>query len=191
MAMQRSFIKRFTDIVFSLLLLIITSPLLLIAMIAIKLDSKGPVFFVHERMGYKGKPFKMFKFRGMIDNALNFGPELTQMNDPRITRVGKLLRRTSLDEIPQVINVLKGEMSIIGPRPEVISIASKYKEEQKKVFEFFPGITGISQINGRQLLIPEDRVIMEIQYYQNATFSKDLSILFKTFKVILSNQGNL
>jgi len=191
MAMQRSFIKRFTDIVFSLLLLIITSPLLLIAMIAIKLDSKGPVFFVHERMGYKGKPFKMFKFRGMIDNALNFGPELTQMNDPRITRVGKLLRRTSLDEIPQVINVLKGEMSIIGPRPEVISIASKYKEEQKKVFEFFPGITGISQINGRQLLNPEDRVIMEIQYYQNATFFKDLSIILKTFKVILSNKGNL
>jgi len=191
MKMQGSFTKRFTDIVFSLLLLIITSPLLLIAMIAIKLDSKGSVFFIHERMGYMGKPFKMFKFRGMIDNALDFGPELTQKDDPRITKVGKLLRRTSLDEIPQVINVLKGEMSIIGPRPEVISIASKYTDEQKKVFEFLPGITGISQINGRQLLNPEDRVIMEIQYYQNATFFKDLSIILKTFKVILSNKGNL
>ena len=191
MGKQGSFIKRCTDIIFSIIILILSFPILIISAIAIKLDSKGPVFFVHERMGYKGKPFKMFKFRGMIDNALNFGPELTQMNDPRITRVGKLLRRTSLDEIPQVINVLKGEMSIIGPRPEVISIASKYKEEQKKVFEFFPGITGISQINGRQLLNPEDRVIMEIQYYQNATFFKDLSIILKTFKVILSNKGNL
>jgi lipopolysaccharide/colanic/teichoic acid biosynthesis glycosyltransferase len=191
MGKQGSFIKRFTDITFSLLLLIITSPILLIAMIAIKLDSKGPVFFIHERMGFKGEPFKMFKFRGMIDNALSLGPELTQKNDPRITRVGKFLRRTSLDEIPQVINVLKGEMSIIGPRPEVISIANRYSDQQKKVFDFKPGITGISQINGRQLLLPEDRVEMEIKYYKQATFVKDLIILIKTLKVILTNKGNI
>jgi len=191
MGKQGSFTKRFTDIVFSLLLLIITSPLLLIAMIAIKLDSKGPVLFVHERMGYKGKPFKMFKFRGMIDNALKFGPELTQLNDPRITRVGKFLRRTSLDEIPQTINVLKGEMSIVGPRPEIISIASKYDEQQKSVFNFKPGITGYSQINGRQLLIPGERVKMEIEYYGKSTFFKDLIIVLKTLKVVFTNKGNI
>jgi len=191
MGKQGSFAKRFTDIVFSLLLLIITSPLLLIAMIAIKLDSKGPVLFVHQRMGYKGKPFKMFKFRGMIDNALNFGPELTQLNDPRITRVGKFLRRTSLDEITQTINVLKGEMSIVGPRPEIISIASKYDEKQKSVFNFKPGITGYSQINGRQLLIPGERVKMEIEYYGNSTFFKDLIIVLKTLKVVFTNKGNI
>jgi lipopolysaccharide/colanic/teichoic acid biosynthesis glycosyltransferase len=142
-------------------------------------------------MGYKGQPFRMFKLRGMIDNALNFGPELTQKNDPRITKVGWFLRRTSIDEIPQVINVLKGEMSLIGPRPEVISIASNYTESQKKVFDFLPGITGISQINGRQLLDPESRVQMEIDYYQHTTFLKDLSVFLKTFKVILSNKGNI
>ena len=191
MGKQGSFIKRFTDVIVCLLVLIITSPILILTMIAIKLDSKGPVFFIHERMGYKGKPFSMFKFRGMIDNALKYGPELTQKNDPRVTRVGKVLRRTSIDEIPQIFNVLRGEMSIIGPRPEVISIASNYNEHQKKVFDFLPGITGISQINGRQMLDPESRVKMEIEYYNNATFFKDLNVFLKTFKVILNNQGNV
>lgn len=160
-------------------------------MIAIKLDSKGPIFFLHERTGLKGKTFKMIKFRGMVDNALAVGPELTQPNDPRITRVGKILRRTSIDEIPQVINVLKGEMSIIGPRPEITSITSRYDDFQKKVFEFKPGITGISQINGRQMLTPEQRTKMEIDYYSNENFWGDLKIFFKTFAVILTNEGNI
>lgn len=191
MGKQGSFIKRVTDILISIITLILFSPILIISMIAIKLDSKGPIFFLHERTGLNGKTFKMIKFRGMVDNALAVGPELTQPNDPRITRVGKILRRTSIDEIPQVINVLKGEMSIIGPRPEITSITSRYDDFQKKVFEFKPGITGISQINGRQMLTPEQRTKMEIDYYSNENFWGDLKIFFKTFAVILTNEGNI
>lgn len=191
MGKQGSFLKRFTDILFSIIVLLLSLPLFLIVMIAIKLDSKGPVFFIHERTGYKGKPFKMIKFRGMIDNALAYGPELTQENDPRITRVGKILRRTSFDEVPQFINVLKGEMSIIGPRPEIISITNTYDQYQRRVFDYKPGITGISQINGRQKLTPEQRTKMEIEYYEKENFWSDLKILFKTFTVVLTNEGNV
>jgi lipopolysaccharide/colanic/teichoic acid biosynthesis glycosyltransferase len=191
MGKQGSLLKRLTDIFFSVLTLIISAPLLLIAIIAIKLDSKGPVFFKQNRAGLHGKLFRMIKLRGMVENASEIGPELTQVNDPRITRVGKILRRTSIDEIPQVLNVIKGEMSIVGPRPEIPTITAKYSEEQKKVFNFKPGITGISQINGRQTLTPDKRVKMEIEYYSNATFLSDMAIALKTFKVIISNEGNI
>jgi len=191
MGKQDSFIKRFTDISISILLLIISLPIIIIAVIAIKLDSKGPVFFVQDRTGLNGKPFKMIKFRGMVNNAMEIGPELTQRDDPRITKVGKILRRTSIDEIPQMINVIRGEMSLVGPRPEITSITSKYSSEQKKVFLFKPGITGYSQINGRQLLSPDKRVKMEVEYYRKANFRSDLLIALSTFRVILSNEGNL
>ena len=191
MGKQGSFLKRFTDILISLLILIISLPLILISMIAIKLDSKGPVFFIHERTGLGGKPFRMIKFRGMIDNALAYGPVLTQENDPRITRVGKILRRTSFDEVPQFINVLLGDMSIIGPRPEMVSITETYNEFQKQVFKFKPGITGISQVNGRQKLTPEQRTKMEIEYYEKENLWSDLKILFKTISVVISNEGNI
>lgn len=191
MGKQGSLLKRITDIIISIISLIITSPIFILAAVAIKLESYGPVFFIQQRTGYKGKPFKMIKFRGMIDNALNFGPELTQENDPRVTKVGRFLRRTSLDELPQFINVIKGEMSVIGPRPEIISITSSFSEEHKEVFNFVPGITGYSQINGRQLLTPEERSKMEIEYYSNETFWGDFIIAIKTFFVIISNKGNL
>ena len=132
MGKQGSFIKRLTDLLFSLTILIISFPFLIIAALAIKIDSKGPIFFIQERTGFKAKSFKMIKFRGMVFDALKIGPELTQKDDPRITRVGKFLRRTSVDEIPQVINVLKGEMSIVGPRPEITSITSDYSDEQRR-----------------------------------------------------------
>jgi undecaprenyl phosphate N,N'-diacetylbacillosamine 1-phosphate transferase len=191
MGKQGSLIKRLTDIIISLFVLLITSPILLLSALAIKLESKGPALFIQERTGLLGKNFKMFKFRGMIDNALSYGPELTQVDDPRITKVGKFLRRTSIDEIPNFINVLLGEMSIIGPRPEIISITIGYSEEQKKVFQFKPGITGYSQINGRQMLSPEERVKMEIEYYKNENFLHDISMLFHTIKVVITNTGNI
>jgi len=191
MGKQGSFLKRFTDILFSLVILLISLPLFLLVMIAIKLDSKGPVFFIHERIGLGGKPFRMIKFRGMIDNALSYGPVLTQENDPRITKVGKILRRTSFDEVPQFINVLKGEMSIIGPRPEMVSITETYDDYQKKVFNYKPGITGISQVSGRQKLTPEQRTKMEIEYYEKENFWSDLKILFKTISVVITNEGNI
>ena len=191
MRMNGNLIKRFSDIIFSIVLLIISTPIIIIVAIAIKLDSKGPVFFVQDRTGLNGKPFKMIKFRGMVNNASDIGPELTQRDDPRITRVGKILRRTSIDEIPQMFNVLKGDMSLVGPRPEITSITSKYSEEQKEVFKFKPGITGYSQINGRQLLSPDKRVKMEVEYYAKANLWSDLLIAASTFKVIVSNEGNV
>jgi len=191
MGRQGSSLKRITDIIISLFTLILFSPILLFTALAIKIDSKGPVFFLHERTGLKGKPFKMIKFRGMIDNALLHGPGITQLNDPRITRVGKFLRRTSIDELPQIFNVLKGEMSIIGPRPEITSITSTYSKEHQRVFDFLPGITGISQIKGRQTLTPEQRNEIEIAYYSNETFWEDLKIFVITFWVIITNKGNI
>jgi lipopolysaccharide/colanic/teichoic acid biosynthesis glycosyltransferase len=191
MGKQGSFIKRFSDIIFGILLLIISLPVILISVIAIKLDSKGPVFFIQERSGINGNAFRIVKFRGMVHNALKIGPPITQENDPRITRVGKILRRTSIDEIPQIINVLKGEMSIIGPRPEIIPITSMFTDEQRKVFKFKPGITGISQINGRQRLSPEKRVKMEVEYYSKANLKSDIGIALSTFKVVINNEGNL
>lgn len=191
MGKQNSFIKRLTDIFFSLFILIIFSPILLLAAIAIKLESKGPVFYLHERTGFKEEKFKLYKLRGMVNNALEIGPEITQINDPRLTKVGKLLRRTSIDEIPNFINVIRGEMCLVGPRPDIASITDKYTSEERKVLEFKPGVTGISQINGRQTLTPEARVKMEINYYNNATFFSDLIIMIKTLKVVLNNKGNI
>lgn len=191
MGKQGSIIKRLTDLILSLSTLIITFPILLVVAVAIKVDSKGPIFFIHERTGLKGLPFRMIKFRGMVNNALAVGPELTQKDDPRITRVGKFLRRTSIDEIPQAINVLKGEMSLVGPRPEIISITKTYTENQKLIFKYKPGITGFSQIHGRQLLTPDERIKMELNYYMNAGFWSDLLVAIKTIFVIISNKGNL
>lgn len=191
MGKQGSYVKRFTDILISIISLIITFPIFLFSAIAIKLESRGPVFFIQKRAGLNGKAFNMIKFRGMIDNALSYGPELTQYNDPRVTKVGRFLRRTSIDELPQLINVLKGEMSIVGPRPEILSITSKYSDEHKEVFKYIPGITGYSQINGRQMLTPEQRTKMEIDYYNSETFWGDFKIILKTFFVVISNEGNI
>ncbi len=191
MGKQGSFIKRLTDLVISLFTLIIFLPVILILIVAIKFETKGPAFFLHERTGYKGEKFKLYKLRGMVHNALEIGPEITGVNDSRITKVGKFIRRTSIDEIPQVINVIKGEMSIVGPRPEITSITDAYTESQREVFNFKPGITGISQINGRQMLTPDGRVKMEIEYYNKATFFSDLKVILKTFRVVISNEGNV
>jgi lipopolysaccharide/colanic/teichoic acid biosynthesis glycosyltransferase len=191
MGKQNSFIKRLTDVLFSLFILLIFSPIILIAAFAIKVETDGPVFFLHERTGYKGKIFKLYKLRGMVKNALEIGPGLTQVNDPRLTKVGKILRRASIDEIPNFINVLKGEMCLVGPRPDITEITDCYSKEERVVLEFKPGVTGISQVNGRQTLTPSERVKMEINYYKNATFLSDLLIMIKTIKVVFNNRGNI
>ncbi len=191
MGREGSIIKRFSDIVISLCVLLISSPILLLAMIAVRFETPGPAIFMQQRTGKNGKPFKMYKLRGMVENALEIGPNLTQVNDPRLTKTGKLFRRLSIDELPQFINVLNGTMSIVGPRPEIVEITETYTEEQKKVFRFKPGLTGISQINGRQLLTPEKRTMMEVIYYERATFFSDLFIILKTPVVILTNEGNI
>ena len=191
MGKQGSWNRRLIDIILSIFILTLMSPILLLSILAIKIESNGPAFFLHERTGYKGKKFKLVKFRGMVNNALQVGPELTQVDDPRITRVGRFLRRTSIDEIPNFINVLRGEMTIIGPRPDIPSITDKYSKKQREIFDYIPGVTGISQINGRQLLTPDDRIKMELDYYRKANFISDLTIFFKTFLIVFNNKGNI
>jgi len=191
MGQPGSIIKRFTDIIISLIALILTSPLLIIAVIAIRFESKGGVFFSQERVGKNGKIFKIYKLRTMVFNADKIGPVLTQLSDKRITKIGKLLRLTSLDEIPQMMNVLKGDMSIIGPRPEVPSIIKTYNTQQLAVLDYQPGITGIVQISGRAALEIETKLKMDIEYYPNENFWSDFVIMAKTPFAILSNNGNV
>ncbi|MHC1739243.1 MAG: sugar transferase [Ignavibacteriaceae bacterium] len=191
MGKNGSFLKRITDVIISVTVLLVSLPVLILCIIAIKIESKGPAIFIQQRNGLGDKPFRMYKLRGMVENASEIGPELTQENDPRLTKTGILFRRLSIDEIPQFYNVLIGDMSFIGPRPEILSITNKYTSEEKKIFQFKPGITGISQINGRQTLTPEKRIKMELEYYPKATFLSDLLIAIKTPLVILSNEGNI
>ncbi len=191
MGKEGSLLKRAVDIAGSLFIILLASPVLLISAVAIKIESSGPVIFKHERTGLGGKKFLLYKFRGMVDNALAVGPELTQVNDPRITKVGKFLRRTSIDEIPNFFNVLKGDMCLVGPRPDIPSITDKYNEKQREIFNYKPGVTGYSQVNGRQMLTPDERIEMELEYYRSANILSDFAILIKTLKVIITNEGNI
>ena len=182
-------LKRLTDIVIGTIAGIIIFPFVLIAIIAIKLESKGPAFFLQNRAGLKGKLFKIYKLRTMKQDA--GGPILTQKADPRITKVGAFLRRTSVDELPQIINVLKGEMSLVGPRPEVPVITDTYNDELKEVLDYKPGMTGISQINGRAALEIDPKIKMEIAYQRKATFWSDFMVMVKTPWALISNRGNV
>ncbi len=182
-------VKRAIDIVISSLGLIILAPLFLVVAILIKRDSPGPVFFRQIRIGRDEKPFLICKFRTMVENAPRLGPELTQKDDPRITRVGRILRRTSIDELPQLINVLKGEMSLIGPRPEIPSIVRNYTPKQKKVLKVKPGMTGLSQVNGRDTLSLSKKLRIDLEYVKKQSILLDVYILFKTLSVIFSSKG--
>jgi len=170
--------------------LIILSPLFLIVAIMIKLDSKGPVLFKYKRVGKQGKSFISYKFRSMIENATEagLGIEIVK-DDPRITMVGFLLRNWSLDEIPQLINVLKGKMSLVGPRPALPHQVEKYSEFERKRLKVKPGITGWAQVNGRNLLSWKERIKLDIWYIENWSLGLDFKILLMTPKIVLSRQG--
>ena len=193
-------LKKFFDLLFSLLFLIFSLPLFLIISLLIKLSSRGPIFFLQERIGKNNLPFKCIKFRTMypeakdiMENILmkdkNLKKEFEEThklkNDPRITSIGKLLRKTSLDELPQFINVLKGEMSIVGPRPIVKDEKKKYGENLKKVLAIKPGITGLWQVSGRNNLTYKKRVMLDLNYVKNYNLLMDINILIRTFGVIL------
>lgn len=181
----KKYFKRPIDFILSLIALISLSPLFLIIGIAIKLDSEGPIFFKQERVGKHKKNFIIYKFRTMVQNAEEIGNKYrNEKDDPRITKVGKLLRTTSLDELPQLINIFKGEMSIIGPRPTLNYIIEKMNKKQLQRLDIKPGVTGLAQVNGRQKLTWKEKAEYDLRYVKKLSFIMDVKILFKTFVVI-------
>lgn len=178
------FIKRLLDLIGSILGIIIFSPLLIIIAITIKFTSKGPVFFRQERLGRNGKIFKIIKFRTMVVNAEKTGIGIkTFAGDPRITKVGHILRKTSLDELPQLFNVVRGDMSLVGPRPPVPYHPRKYKDysvHQIQRFKVKPGITGYAQVKGRNLLTWDERIEYDIEYVNKQTLFFDIKIIMLT-----------
>ena len=192
--MYRSCFKRWLDILFALVLLIVGAPILLVADIVIKLDSNGPVIFKQERIGLKGKPFWIYKYRTMCVNAEHTGSGVySGKGDNRVTRVGRILRATSIDELPQLINILKGEMSFIGPRPPLTYHPwdiSEYTQEQLRMFDVRPGITGWAQVNGRKGVMWPKRIELNVWYVDNVSLLLDLKILFMTVFKVLSNSDN-
>ncbi len=194
-------VKRAIDVVGSLVALILLSPVFLIIAIAIKLESRGSVFFKHTRVGKNGKIIKIYKFRTMVENAeeliKKFTPEQMEeyknnyklTNDPRITKVGKILRKTSLDELPQLLNILKGELTLIGPRPVIQEELEKYGEDKAKFLSVTPGLTGYWAANGRSCTSYEERMKMELYYVDNMSFKLDMQIFFKTFGAVIKREG--
>lgn len=182
-------VKRLFDIVVSFILLILLSPLFLVISIAIKLDSEGPVFFVQKRVGKDGKLFDLIKFRTMYHKTPKYSLSPRRADDPRITRLGRFLRRWSLDELPQLINVLKGDMSLVGPRPEMPQIVQEYLPWQRERLKVKPGITGLWQIIGRKDLPLEQNIQYDILYVRTRSFLLDIIIMFKTIPVVLKGKG--
>ena len=184
------FLKRAFDIVVSALVLVMMTviPVLIIVPIAIKLASKGPVIFKQTRVGKNGKLFVMYKFRTMITEQYDAnGKEI--MSENRITKIGKILRKTSLDELPQLFNVLKGDMAIVGPRPMLDYQAPRCIGEENLRFEMRPGLTGLAQVNGRNNIQWEERIQYDIEYVKTFTFWLDIEILFKTVLLVFKKQG--
>jgi exopolysaccharide biosynthesis polyprenyl glycosylphosphotransferase len=182
-------LKRAMDLLIASFLLILTIPLWVIIAIGIKLDSKGPVFFKQERVGYKGKRFVLYKFRTMFVHTPPFSESPKDENDPRITKFGRFLRRTSLDELPQLINVIKGEMSLVGPRPEMPFIVERYSKWERKRLDVKPGITGLWQILGRKNLPLQENIHYDFYYIKNRSIILDLMILLKTIPAVLKRKG--
>lgn len=194
-------IKRVIDVILASVALILLSPLFAIIAIAIKIDSKGPVFFAHKRIGKNGNIIKLYKFRSMVINAeeliKSFTPEQMReykenyklTNDPRITKVGKFLRKTSLDELPQLINIINGDLSIIGPRPVVADELEKYGVNKDKFLSVTPGLTGYWAANGRSNTTYEQRMEMELYYIDNLSLKMDIKVFFKTILSVLKKEG--
>ena len=194
-------IKRIFDVILSVIALVLLSPVFLITMIIIKLDSKGKVIFGHERIGKGTKSFKIYKFRTMYENSSEIFESFSEEqkrefyinfkldNDPRITRVGSFLRKTSIDELPQLINIIKGDMSIVGPRPIISKEIEKYGDCFETVFSVVPGLTGYWQANGRSDTTYDERVEMDMYYVKNRTLLLDIKIIIKTFISVLKKEG--
>ncbi|GAA0068016.1 TPA: exopolysaccharide biosynthesis polyprenyl glycosylphosphotransferase [Clostridium perfringens] len=194
------FVKRLIDILASTLGLIVLSPIFLIISILIKLDSKGPIFFSQERVGFKGKTFNMYKFRSMVINAEEIkeklkeqnemsGPMFKMKNDPRITKIGKFIRRTSIDELPQLINVLKGEMTLVGPRPSLPKEVVEFEPWMMERLTVKPGLTCYWQVMGRNSIGFEDWMKLDVKYVHERCLSLDIKLIFKTFFVLFGDEN--
>lgn len=182
------YIKRILDLIFSICLLIVFSPVILVAAIAIKATSKGPVMFNQKRPGYKGKIFTVYKLRTMdVREVDSEGKPLSNME--RISKVGAILRKTSIDELPQLINIIKGEMSFIGPRPLLVEYLDYYSEEQMRRHDVLPGITGWAQVHGRNQTTWDNRFQNDIYYVDNLGFKLDLKIIVLTIKNVFKGTG--
>jgi len=180
-------LKRALDILFSISSLFILSPLFLLFYILIKVNLGSPVFFIQERPGKDGKVFKMIKFRSMTNETNKNGELLSDAK--RITKFGKFVRKTSIDELPELINILKGDMSLIGPRPLLIEYLPLYSEEQKRRHSVRPGLSGLAQINGRNLISWEQRFKYDVEYVDNLSFWLDANIFIRTFVKVIQRSG--
>lgn len=194
------FVKRIIDIVASLLGIIVLSPVFIITAIAIKLDSKGPVFFGQQRVGQYGKLFKMYKFRSMVTNAEELleklknnnemsGPMFKMTDDPRITKIGRFIRKTSIDELPQLVNVLKGEMSLVGPRPNLPKEVEEFEPWMKDKLIAKPGLTCYWQVMGRNSIDFEDWMKLDIKYVKERNTWLDIKLIFKTVGVLFGDEN--
>jgi lipopolysaccharide/colanic/teichoic acid biosynthesis glycosyltransferase len=194
-------LKRLLDIAVSIAALIVLSPLFLVTSLAIWIEDPGPVFYVSIRVGCNGRHFRFYKFRSMVVNAEKIKKELEAQNessagvifkmkkDPRITKTGSIIRRFSIDELPQLLNVLKGDMSLVGPRPPIPAEVSEYTLEQRKRLHVIPGITCLWQVSGRSDIPFTDQVRLDLQYIQSAGFLNDIRLLLKTIPAVLSGKG--
>lgn len=185
-------VKRSMDIVIAMILLILLSPIMAVVYVLIPLTSKGPAFFKQERVGLNEKPFQIVKFRSMVEDAeKNTGPVLALEKDPRITAVGRILRAIRLDEIPQLFNVIKGEMSLIGPRPERAFFVKQFKKdnpEYMKRFDVKPGITGLAQVSANYSTPVEEKLRYDLLYVRSGSFTLDIKILMQTIRVVLQRE---
>jgi lipopolysaccharide/colanic/teichoic acid biosynthesis glycosyltransferase len=193
-------IKRASDIVVSLFAIVVLSPVMLAIALSVRLDSRGPALFKQLRAGRYGRPFRILKFRTMCRDAEERISEVVSVTelrepmfklreDPRVTRVGRFVRRTSLDELPQLFNVLVGQMSLVGPRPEEVWLVERYDETQRFRLQMRPGLTGPMQVHGRGELNFQERMAVEREYVENYSLRKDLKILLRTVSTILGARG--
>lgn len=193
MTFHKKAIKRVLDLTAGALLSVVLLPVAAMIGVLIKLDTRGPVFFTEQRLGLKGNPFKVYKFRTMIVDAPEIrgadGSWENPDNDPRVTRMGRFLRSTSLDEVPQIINVIRGEMSLVGPRPDPVAALELYKPGDHLRLSVLPGMTGWAAINGRKSIPLRRRRELDLEYVQNQSLLMDLKILALTIPAVLHSEG--
>ena len=181
---------RALDIVIATIALVVLAPVLALAALAIRLDSRGPIIYRHRRVGRNGRPFELLKLRTMVEGAETMGAGLyIEDRDARITRSGRLLRRFSLDELPNLVNVLRGDLAIVGPRPTVSEQVDRYTDRQRRRLEVRPGITGWAQVNGRASLPWPERIELDVWYVEHRSLKLDLRILARTVRLLATGHG--